>query len=79
MARPWVSISRLVRFSEHGHSHHMRSINRINGCGSIQAAVETGILKEGLMYEVIKARIPYCLAGIDSGRWSASGDGEWIW
>ncbi len=49
--------------SEHGHSHHMRSINRINGCGSIQAAVETGILKEGLMYEVIKARIPYCLAG----------------
>jgi lysine-ketoglutarate reductase/saccharopine dehydrogenase-like protein (TIGR00300 family) len=49
--------------AEHGHSHHMRSINRINGCGSIQAAVETGILQDGLMYEVIKAGIPYCLAG----------------
>ncbi len=49
--------------SEHGHSHHMRSINRINGCGSMQAAVDSGILREGLMYEVIKAGIPYCLAG----------------
>jgi lysine-ketoglutarate reductase/saccharopine dehydrogenase-like protein (TIGR00300 family) len=49
--------------AEHGHSHHMRSINRINGYGSIQAAIEAGILKEGLMYEIIKKGVPYCLAG----------------
>ncbi len=49
--------------AEHGHSHHMRSINKIYGCGSIQTAVDQGILKEGLMYEIIKAQIPYSLAG----------------
>ena len=48
---------------EHGHSHHMRSINKIYGCGSMQNAVDTGILKEGLMYEIITSRIPYSLAG----------------
>ncbi|MDD4220685.1 MAG: TIGR00300 family protein, partial [Sphaerochaetaceae bacterium] len=49
--------------AEHGHSHHMRSINKIYGCGTIKAAVEQGILKAGLMYEIIKADIPYSLAG----------------
>ncbi|MFA7017995.1 MAG: TIGR00300 family protein [Sphaerochaetaceae bacterium] len=51
------------KVTEHGHSHHMRSINKIYGCGSIQTAVDQGILKEGLMYEIIKAKIPYSLAG----------------
>ncbi|PKL22400.1 MAG: TIGR00300 family protein [Spirochaetae bacterium HGW-Spirochaetae-4] len=51
------------RVSEHGHSHHMRSINRIYGCGSIQAAIGMGVLGEGLMYEIVKSGIPYCLAG----------------
>lgn len=46
-----------------GHYHHMRAINRINNHGSIQAAIEAGDLTEGLMYEVIKSEIPYCLAG----------------
>ncbi len=46
-----------------GHNHHMRAINRINGQGSIQAAIDSGDLKEGLMYEVLKSGIPYCLAG----------------
>ncbi len=49
--------------AEHGHSHHMRSINKIYGCGSIKNAVEQEILTEGLMYEIIKANIPYSLAG----------------
>lgn len=41
----------------------MRSINRIYGCGSIQAAIDMGVLREGLMYEIVKSGIPYCLAG----------------
>ncbi|WP_422477605.1 TIGR00300 family protein [Pleomorphochaeta sp. DL1XJH-081] len=49
--------------AEHGHSHHMRSINTIHGCGSIKAAIEQGVLTSGLMYSVEKAAIPYCLAG----------------
>jgi len=51
------------KVAEHGHSHHMRSINKIYGCGSMKAAIEAGILKNGLMYEIIKSKIPYCLAG----------------
>ena len=46
-----------------GHNHHMRAINRINGHGSIRAAIDSGDLKNGLMYEVEQSGIPYCLAG----------------
>lgn len=46
-----------------GHFHHMRAINKINSFGSIKTAIEAGALTEGLMYEVVKSGIPYCLAG----------------
>lgn len=49
--------------TEHGHNHHMRAINTIYGCGSIRGAIEQGVLSEGLMYEIEKSGIPYCLAG----------------
>lgn len=49
--------------TEHGHSHHMRAINRINSCGSMKMAIDQDILTHGLMYEVISNDIPYCLAG----------------
>ena len=47
----------------HGHTHHMRAINRINQSGSIQQAVEDGTLTGGIMYECIKNDVPYVLAG----------------
>ena len=46
-----------------GHKNHMRTINRINTYGSIKNAVEQGGLDRGVMYEVVKSGIPYCLAG----------------
>ncbi|MCP5514795.1 MAG: TIGR00300 family protein [Spirochaetales bacterium] len=46
-----------------GHKNHMRTINRINHCGSIKNAVDQKVLESGIMYEVIKSGIPYCLAG----------------
>jgi arginine dihydrolase len=46
-----------------GHYHHMRAINRINHYGSIKKSVDAEVLKSGLMYEIIKAEIPFCLAG----------------
>lgn len=46
-----------------GHNHHMRAINRINYHGSIRKAIEAGDLTAGLMYEIVKAGIPYSLAG----------------
>lgn len=51
------------KVTEHGHNHHMKAINIIYGQGSIENAIKNGILKEGLMYEIIKNKIPYCLAG----------------
>ncbi len=41
----------------------MRAINRINYFGSIKEAIAAGDLSCGVMYEIIKAGIPYSLAG----------------
>jgi lysine-ketoglutarate reductase/saccharopine dehydrogenase-like protein (TIGR00300 family) len=49
--------------TEHGHNHHMKAINIIYGQGSIEKAIDNGILKSGIMYELISNKIPYCLAG----------------
>ncbi len=51
------------RLEEHGHRNHMRAINAINRAGSIARAVETGRLQKGVMYECVKAGIPFVLAG----------------
>jgi lysine-ketoglutarate reductase/saccharopine dehydrogenase-like protein (TIGR00300 family) len=51
------------RPTNEGHKNHMRAINRINGYGSIAAAVEAGALTTGIMHEIVKKKIPYCLAG----------------
>ena len=47
----------------HGHTHHMRAINRINKSGSIKEAVEDGTLNGGIMYECVKNDVPFVLAG----------------
>ncbi len=46
-----------------GHKNHMRAINFINQYGGIAQAVEAGALQSGIMYELVKARVPYALAG----------------
>ena len=46
-----------------GHRHHLTAINRIRAAGSIQAAVEAGTITGGVMYECVKAQVPYALAG----------------
>ncbi len=51
------------RQEEHGHRNHMRAINAINLAGSIEEAVHSGRLTRGVMYECVKARIPFVLAG----------------
>jgi lysine-ketoglutarate reductase/saccharopine dehydrogenase-like protein (TIGR00300 family) len=47
----------------HGHTHHMRTINKINRSGSIREAVEDGTLTGGIMYECVKNNVPFVLAG----------------
>jgi lysine-ketoglutarate reductase/saccharopine dehydrogenase-like protein (TIGR00300 family) len=51
------------RQEEHGHRNHMRAINAINRAGSVRQAVESGCLTQGILYECIKAGIPFVLAG----------------
>jgi len=51
------------RQEEHGHRNHMRAINAIYRAGSIAAAVESGRLTSGIMYECVKAKVPIVLAG----------------
>jgi lysine-ketoglutarate reductase/saccharopine dehydrogenase-like protein (TIGR00300 family) len=51
------------RQEHHGHRNHMRAINAINHAGSIKLAVETGRLTKGVMYECVKANVPFVLAG----------------
>ncbi|MEA5036837.1 hypothetical protein SDC9_23613 [bioreactor metagenome] len=46
-----------------GHRHHLYTINKIMSAGSIRAAVESGLVTRGIMYECIKNDVPYVLAG----------------
>jgi lysine-ketoglutarate reductase/saccharopine dehydrogenase-like protein (TIGR00300 family) len=51
------------RQEEHGHRNHMRAINAIYHACGIAKAVESGRLRGGVMYEAVKAGIPFVLAG----------------
>jgi lysine-ketoglutarate reductase/saccharopine dehydrogenase-like protein (TIGR00300 family) len=48
---------------EGGHRHHMRAINTICRAGGLGPAVEQGVLTSGVMYECIRHRVEYILAG----------------
>src|SRR6266849_2260540 len=48
---------------ECGHRNHLRAINTIRALGSIEKAIETGLLKEGITYEAAKHNVTMVLAG----------------
>jgi lysine-ketoglutarate reductase/saccharopine dehydrogenase-like protein (TIGR00300 family) len=49
--------------TEGGHGLHMRAINRIRAAGSISGAVESGLIKSGIMHALVTNRVPFVLAG----------------
>lgn len=51
------------RPDEHGHRNHMRAINAIYHCGGVRDAVESGRLKSGILYECVRGKVPFVLAG----------------
>jgi lysine-ketoglutarate reductase/saccharopine dehydrogenase-like protein (TIGR00300 family) len=51
------------RQEEHGHRNHMRAINAIYHAGSVRAAVESGRLTSGILYECVRQSAPFVLAG----------------
>ena len=46
-----------------GHGLHMRAINKVRAAGSIERAVDQGIITDGIMHACVKKRIPYVLCG----------------
>jgi lysine-ketoglutarate reductase/saccharopine dehydrogenase-like protein (TIGR00300 family) len=46
-----------------GHEHHLRAINRIRRAGSIAAAVESGLLRSGIMHDCVKQGVAFHLSG----------------
>lgn len=47
----------------HGHEHHLRTINRIRAIGSIEAAVRSGIVKQGIMAACVRRQVQVVMAG----------------
>ena len=46
-----------------GHGLHMRAINRVRAAGSIERAVEAGVITDGIMHACVKKGVPYVLCG----------------
>jgi len=49
--------------ARHGHKHHIYTISEVIREGGIEAAVESGTIESGVMYECVVNDRPYVLAG----------------
>ncbi|HEX5645357.1 MAG TPA: TIGR00300 family protein [Nitrospira sp.] len=47
----------------HGHEHHLRTINRIRAIGSIENAVASGVVTQGIMAACVRQGVSVVLAG----------------
>ena len=47
----------------HGHDHHLHTINKVRGAGSIKQAVESGMIKDGIMASCVRQNVDIVLAG----------------
>lgn len=47
----------------HGHEHHLRTINKIRAIGSIEAAITSGVVKQGIMAACVRQNVPVVMAG----------------
>ena len=54
---------RAGRAVPHGHEHHLRTINRIRMIGTIQKAVESGVIKNGIMAACVRRGVHVVMAG----------------
>ena len=46
-----------------GHYNHIDTINEVRRLGSIQAFVESGQVRNGIMYECVRQQVPFVLVG----------------
>jgi lysine-ketoglutarate reductase/saccharopine dehydrogenase-like protein (TIGR00300 family) len=47
----------------HGHTHHLRAINRVRRAGSIANAVASGLITAGVMHTCVVKGVPFVLCG----------------
>jgi lysine-ketoglutarate reductase/saccharopine dehydrogenase-like protein (TIGR00300 family) len=55
-----LSVGRAI---PHGHEHHLRTINRIRAIGSIEAAVNSGVITHGIMAACVRQGVPVVMSG----------------
>ncbi len=48
---------------EGGHRNHLRAINAVRAVGSVEKAIDIGLIKRGIAYESYKHHVPMVLAG----------------
>ncbi|HXU44155.1 MAG TPA: hypothetical protein VN783_01410 [Thermoanaerobaculia bacterium] len=46
-----------------GHGLHMRAINAVRAAGSIETAIESGLIPSGIIHALVTSGVPYVLAG----------------
>jgi lysine-ketoglutarate reductase/saccharopine dehydrogenase-like protein (TIGR00300 family) len=46
-----------------GHRNHLMAINRVRAAGGIRRAVESGMIRSGIMYSCVRHEVPFVLAG----------------
>ncbi len=51
------------RAMPHGHENHLRTVNRIRAIGSIERAVTSGVITEGIMAACVRQGVPVVMAG----------------
>ena len=51
------------RAVSHGHEHHLRTINRVRALGSVEQAVRSGLVKNGIMAACVRNRVQVVMAG----------------
>ena len=47
----------------HGHEHHLRTINRVRNAGSLTRAVESGLIRDGVIASCVRQHVDMVLAG----------------
>ena len=51
------------RSAPQGHYHHIDTINAVRALGSIPAFIDSGAVKDGIIYECVKKDVPFVLVG----------------
>ena len=58
-----LGMSGAGKATQGGHGLHMRAINAVRAAGSIKAAVENGVITDGIMHALVKTNTPFVLTG----------------